>query len=110
MSETAAGQAEREDGTVSFEFYVPDRAAVRNGEPDGLAEAQNFGYPACGGCRIAVQHVGNRGYPRLGSYTEGLLCSAGMPDVQPRHCTLFDGYQPAGFLVWLVASFLVIGH
>jgi hypothetical protein len=53
LAETAAGRGEGEDGTVSFEFYVPDRAAVRNGEPDGLAETQNFGDPACGGCRIA---------------------------------------------------------
>src|SRR5215469_393513 len=59
FAEPASCQAEHEDGGVADEFDVPDRAAVGNGEPDGLAKAEDFGDPPGSGRGIAVEQVGH---------------------------------------------------
>jgi hypothetical protein len=52
--------SKRQDSAMALKFDVRNRAAVRNGEPDGLAKAQNLGNPACSGSGITVEHVGHR--------------------------------------------------
>src|SRR4029077_11760600 len=61
LAEPAACQAEHEDCAIACEFDVPSRAAVRDGEPDGLSEAQDLGDPACCGSGITVEQVGDCG-------------------------------------------------
>ena len=61
LAEPAACQAEHEDCAIACELDVPGRAAVRDGEPDGLSEAQDLGDPACCGSGITVKQVGDCG-------------------------------------------------